>query len=78
MKTGLNNLLLPTLFNVVNNIVQHCYIRFRLNSIVQYCCSNVFSSSLNIYVDHFLPCTAVLNILNEELNITLDILDHSS
>ena len=25
MKTGLNNVLLSTLFNVVNNIVQHCY-----------------------------------------------------
>ena len=24
MKTGLNNVVLPTLFNVVNNIVQHC------------------------------------------------------
>ena len=25
LKTGLNNVVLPTLFNVVNNIVQHCY-----------------------------------------------------
>ena len=25
MKTALNNVVLPTLFNVVNNIVQHCY-----------------------------------------------------
>ena len=25
MKTALNNVLLPTLFKVVNNIVQHCY-----------------------------------------------------
>ena len=24
MKTALNNVVLPTLFNVVNNIVQHC------------------------------------------------------
>ena len=24
LKTALNNVLLPTLFNVVNNIVQHC------------------------------------------------------
>jgi hypothetical protein len=37
MKTGLNNTLLPTLFIVVNNIEQHCYTRFRLNNIVQYC-----------------------------------------
>ena len=36
-KTGLNNVLLPTLFNVVNNIVQHCYTRlqagFRLKNL---------------------------------------------
>ena len=36
MKTGLNNVVLPTLFNVVNNIVQHCYTQlqpgFRLNN----------------------------------------------
>ena len=25
LKTGLNNVLLSILFNVVNNIVQHCY-----------------------------------------------------
>ena len=25
MKTGLNNVVLSTLFNVVNNNVQHCY-----------------------------------------------------
>ena len=25
LKTALNNVLLPTLFNVVKNIVQHCY-----------------------------------------------------
>ena len=25
MKTAMNNVLLPTLFKVVNNIVQHCY-----------------------------------------------------
>ena len=32
LKTGLNNVLLPTLFNVVNNIVQHCYTNCRLDS----------------------------------------------
>jgi hypothetical protein len=37
MKTGLNNVLLPTLFIAVNNIEQHCYTRFRLNNIVEYC-----------------------------------------
>ena len=31
MKTGLNNVLLPT---VVNNIEQYCYTRFRLNNIL--------------------------------------------
>jgi hypothetical protein len=28
---------MPTLFIAVNNIEQHCYTRFRLNNIVQYC-----------------------------------------
>jgi hypothetical protein len=37
MKTGLTNVLLPTLFIAVNNIEQYCYTRFRLNNIVQYC-----------------------------------------
>jgi hypothetical protein len=37
MKTGLNNVLPPTLFIAVNNIEQYCYTRFRLNTIVQYC-----------------------------------------
>jgi hypothetical protein len=37
MKTGLNNVMWPTLFTVVNNIEQNCYTRFRLNNIVQYC-----------------------------------------
>jgi hypothetical protein len=37
MKTGLNNVLLPTLFTVVNNIEQHCYTQFRFNNVVQYC-----------------------------------------
>ena len=32
MKTALNNVVLPTLFNVVNNIVQHCYTWMRANS----------------------------------------------
>ena len=29
LKTGLNNVVLPTLFNVVNNIVQHRYTRLQ-------------------------------------------------
>ena len=33
MKTGLNNVVRPTLFTVVNNIEQYCYTRFRLNNI---------------------------------------------
>jgi hypothetical protein len=37
MKTGLNNVVRPTLFTIVNNIEQYCYTRFRLNNIVQYC-----------------------------------------
>ena len=31
-KTALNNVLLPTLFKVVNNIVQHCYTWLQANS----------------------------------------------
>ena len=31
-KTALNNVLLPTLLKVVNNIVQHCYTRLQANS----------------------------------------------
>ena len=37
LKTGLNNVVLLTLFTVVNNVEQYCYTRFRLNNIVQYC-----------------------------------------
>jgi hypothetical protein len=34
MKTGLNNVLLPTLFTVVNNIEQSCFARYSgLNSL---------------------------------------------
>ena len=32
MKTALNNVLLPTLFKVVDNIVQHCYTWLQANS----------------------------------------------
>ena len=32
MKTALNNVLLPTLFKIVNNIVQHCYTRLQASS----------------------------------------------
>jgi hypothetical protein len=57
LKTGLNNVFLPTLFIVVNNIEQYCYTRFRLNNIVQYCwqvwttwaakhCLSLFSTTL--------------------------------
>ena len=47
MKTGLNNVLLPTLFNVVNNIVQHCYTWLQDNS---------GSTLLNNIVDHIEQC----------------------
>jgi hypothetical protein len=60
MKTGLNNVLLPKLFTVVNNIEQYCYTRFRLNNTVQYCwqvwttwaakhCSILLSSGLGVF-----------------------------
>ena len=37
MTTGLNNVLLPTLFTVVNNIEQYCYTRTILFNIVDKC-----------------------------------------
>ena len=33
VKTGLNNVLLPTLFTVVSDVVQRFYFRFRKNNI---------------------------------------------
>ena len=48
MKTGLNNVVRPTLFTVVNNIEQYCYTRFRLNNIVQYCWATQHCSILLI------------------------------
>ena len=47
MKTTLNNVLLPTLFNVVNNIVQHCYTWTQANS---------DSMTLNNIVDNIEQC----------------------
>jgi hypothetical protein len=56
--TGLNNVLLPTLFILVNNIEQSCWAWIGCNNIVQYCwklwtkwaakhCSILFSSVLH-------------------------------
>ena len=45
MKTTLNNVVLPTLFNGANNIVQHCYMR-----------ANSGSSMLNNIVDNIEQC----------------------
>ena len=62
MKTALNNVVLPTSFNVVNNIVQHCWAwikpTIKCNNAEQYCwqhwtmwaaqhCSRLVSSILN-------------------------------
>ena len=47
MKTALNNVLLPTLFNVVNNIVQHFYTQLQANS---------GSTMLNNIVDNIEQC----------------------
>jgi hypothetical protein len=60
MKTGLNNVLLPTLFTAVNNIEQYCYTRFSINNIVQFCwqvwttwaakhCSILLNSGLSVF-----------------------------
>ena len=37
LRTGLINVVMPTLFKVVNNIDQHCYTPFSLNNVVQCC-----------------------------------------
>ena len=47
MKTALNNVALPTLFNVVNNIVQHCLASNSLRSGV---------TMLNNIVDNIEQC----------------------
>ena len=47
MKTALNNVVLPTLFNVVNNIVQHCWAWISLRSGV---------TMLNNIVDNIEQC----------------------
>jgi hypothetical protein len=73
MKTGLNNVLLPTLFIAVNNIEQYCYTRFRLNNIVQHCwqvwttwaakhCSVLLSNGLGVFcrVDYFIFTVIVI------------------
>jgi hypothetical protein len=63
--TGLNNVLLPTLFTLVNNIEQCCWTWIGCNNIVQYCwqlwttwaakhCSILFSSELH-QPERFLP-----------------------
>ena len=61
LKTGLNNAVQPILFNVVNNIAQHCHTRlqvgFRLNNLFSIVdnnagsavhCSILFSTALNV------------------------------
>ena len=45
MKTALNNVLLPTLFKVDNNIVQHCYTCLQASSGSTTC--SVLLSTLN-------------------------------
>jgi hypothetical protein len=65
--TGLNNVLLPTLFTLVNNIEQYCWAWIECNNIVQYCwqlwtmwaakhCSILFSSVLH-QPERFYACT---------------------
>ena len=61
--TGLNNVFLPTLFTLVNNIEQYCWAWIGCNNIVQYCwqlqylfiCSGLASSlgqAVIIFVSH--------------------------
>jgi hypothetical protein len=54
MKTGLNNVLLPTLFTVVNNIEQYCYTRFSVNNVG----SKTLFSPVEQRARRFLPCNS--------------------
>ena len=65
--TGLNNVVLPTLFLVVNNIEQYCWGWMACNNVVHHCwqpwtmwaaqhCSILFITTLQ-QVDDFLPCS---------------------
>jgi hypothetical protein len=63
-RTGWNNVMLPILVILVNNIVQHCYTRFRLHeqfglqNIVQSCCTAGFTFfAVRIAVSAFVYCT---------------------
>jgi hypothetical protein len=72
--TGLNNVLLPTLFTLVDNIEQCCWAWIGCNNIVQHCqkqycstlltmwaakhCSILFSSVLQ-QPERFLPCKEI-------------------
>jgi hypothetical protein len=69
--TGLNNVLLPTLFTLVNNVEQCCWAWIGCNNIVQYCsqlwtmwaakhCSILFSSVLH-QPERFYACTCKTN-----------------
>ena len=75
LKTGCNNVVGATLFNVVNNIVRHCYTWLRANSgstilfnIVdnqeQCCPNNIVASCFQqpVTTHNFLPCMYVLEL----------------
>ena len=69
LKTALNNVLLPTLFNVVKNIVQHCYTWSSATVLAQQCwkidysrfCASVL---LITNVDHIVQILRFKKILN--------------
>ena len=79
-KTGLDNILLPTLFQAVNNSKQHCYTWLGLNTAHTRYCSILFSSNLNkLFIRaHFLLCrdflityTTIKEVLEELIIIQL-------
>ena len=75
MKTGLNNVLLPTLFTVVNNIEQYCYLTILFN-IVDKCeqrgQQNIVQSTLvEQQAQRFLPCSVNGPLGNPNLIYTL-------
>ena len=84
MKTALNNILLPTLFKVVNNIVQHCYSSLQASSGSTTCSvllttlNNVGSKTLfnAIFIRpeqviHFWLCKSVPTCYKESLRSTM-------
>ena len=82
LKTGCNNVVGATLFNVVNNIVRHCYTWLQANSgstilfnIVdnqeQCCPNNIVASYFQqpVTTHNFLPCTCNKHVWQQHIDV---------